>query len=81
MIVCFNFFEKKKSSRPLFSSSPISVSWWVVRQLRVYKTFLYSKDKDAGIEDLKLEILICYKSSITEHWTLLHQTLYILPIP
>jgi hypothetical protein len=53
----------------------------VVHQLRVYKRFLYSKDKDAGIKDLKLEILICYKSSITEHWTLLHQTLYILPIP
>jgi hypothetical protein len=42
---------------------------------------LYSKDKDATIKDLKLEILICYKSSITKHWTLLHQTLHILPIP
>jgi hypothetical protein len=80
MIVCFKKIKFKQSSRPLFSSNPISVWWWV-HQLGVYKKNLYSKDKDATIKDLKLEILICYKSSITEHWTLLHQTLHILPIP
>jgi hypothetical protein len=32
------------------------------------------------IKDLKVEILICFKSPITKHWTLLHQTPHIFPI-
>jgi hypothetical protein len=33
------------------------------------------------IKDLKLEISICFKSPIIEHWTPLHQTPHILLIP
>ncbi len=33
------------------------------------------------ITDLKLEILICFSSLIIEHWTPLHQTSHIFPIP
>ncbi len=29
----------------------------------------------------KLEILICFNSSVIEHWILLHQALHIFPIP
>jgi hypothetical protein len=36
--------------------------------------------KDAMIKDLKLEILICFDSVITKHWTLLHQTPHVFPI-
>jgi hypothetical protein len=73
----------KNSSRTLSSSSSISSSilvcfewfktWWVC-QLGLYKTSLYFTSKDATIENLKLEILICFKSPITKHWALLHQT-------
>ncbi len=36
---------------------------WVC-QLELYKTYLYSRSKDATIKDFKLEILICFNSSI-----------------
>ncbi len=35
-------------------------------QLELYKTYLYSRSKDATIKDFKLEILICFNSSITK---------------
>jgi hypothetical protein len=83
-------FFWKHSSRTLSSSSSISSSilvcfewfktWWVC-QLGLYKTSLYSASKDATIENLKLEIIICFKSPITKHWGLLHKTPHILLIP
>ncbi len=51
-----------------------------VWQLGLYKTFLYSRAKDAPIENFKFEILICFNSFITEHWTPLHQMPHIFPI-
>jgi hypothetical protein len=92
MIVCFKFFGKN-SSRPFSSSSFISFSflvrfewfkmWWA-RQLGLYKTSLVSQRQcynDAMIKDLKLEILICFDLVITKHWTPLHQTPHVFPIP
>jgi hypothetical protein len=35
--------------------------------IRVYKTSLYSRGKDATIKDLKFEILFCFNSPIAEH--------------
>jgi len=32
-------------------------------------------------QDCKLKILICFKSPITKHWTRLHKTSHVLPIP
>jgi hypothetical protein len=68
----FQFFWKN-NSRLLFSSSTISSSfllcfelfktWWV-RQLRLHKTSLCSKCKDAAIKDFKIKILICFNSPI-----------------
>ncbi len=76
MIGCFNFFWEN-SSKPLSSSSSISSSflvcfewfetWWV-HQLRLYKTSLYSRGKNARIKDCKLKILFCFK--ITHHQAL-----------
>jgi len=78
----------KNNLGPLYSSSFIFFSflvcfewfktWWVC-QLGFYKTFFNSKDKDALIKEIKLEILICYNSFITKHWTLLHQTPHVFP--
>jgi len=75
MIVYFNIFEKN-SSRLLCTSNLISFSilihfewfktWWV-RQLGIYKTFVYSKSKDATIKNFKLEILICFNLPIIQH--------------
>ncbi len=33
------------------------------------------------IKDCKLKILICFKSPLTKHWTRLHKTSHVLPIP
>jgi len=81
-------FFWKNSSKPLSSSSPLSSSnlvgfewlkiWWM-RQLRLYKTSLYFRGKDAMIKDFKLKILICSISPIIEHWTPLHRTRHIFP--
>jgi hypothetical protein len=68
----------KNNFRQLFSSSPRSSSFLVyfewfkaywVHQLWIYKTSLYSKNKDAIIKDFKLEILgqIYFNSPITKH--------------
>ncbi len=83
-------FFWKNSSRTLSSSNSISSSvlicfewlktWWVC-QLGLYKTSLYSTSKDATIQNLKLKILICFKSPITKHWGPLHQTPHMLLIP
>jgi hypothetical protein len=66
-------FFWKNSCRPLSSSNLISSSllvfferfntWWV-RELGLYKTFLYSRNKDATIKDPKLEILICSSDTL-----------------
>jgi hypothetical protein len=48
-------------------------------QIKLYKTSLSSKGKNATIKDFKLEILFCFNSPITEHRTPLHQTPHIFP--
>jgi hypothetical protein len=82
----FQFFWKN-SSRPLSSSSLLSSSllvcfdwfktWWV-HQPGLYKTSLYTKAKDATIQDLDLKIIIYFNSPIIKHWTPLNQTPHIL---
>ncbi len=81
-------FFFKKNSRPLSSSCPIFYSFVVclqwfktcwVHQLKLYQLSLYSRCKETMIKDFKLEILICFNSPITKHWTPLHQTSYIFP--
>jgi hypothetical protein len=49
-------------------------------ELGFHKTSLYPRGKNATIKDLKLKVLICFKSPITKHWTPLHQTSHILSI-
>jgi len=44
-----------------------------VHQQGLYKISLYARGKDATVKDFKLEILICFNSPITEHWTPLYQ--------
>jgi hypothetical protein len=75
MIVYFSIFENN-SSRLLSSFNPISSSilihfeWFKTRwvhQLGIYKTFVYSKGKDATIKDFKLEILIFFNLPIIKH--------------
>jgi hypothetical protein len=76
VIVCFKL-KKRRSSRHLSSSSPLSFSFLVltwVQQPGLYKTFLYSRGKNAMTKDLKLEIWICFSSPITKDWAPLHQT-------
>jgi hypothetical protein len=36
-------------------------------QLGLYKTSLYSRGKNVMIKDYKLELLICFNSTITKH--------------
>ncbi len=55
-------------------------TWWVW-QLGLYKSFVFLCIPVATTKDLKLEILIYFNSPNTEHWTPLHQTPHILPIP
>ncbi len=45
-----------------------------------YKSYLYFRGKEATIKDFKLEILICFNSSITNIEPLTPNT-HILPIP
>jgi hypothetical protein len=52
-----------------------------VCQLGLYKTSLYTRNKDATTKDFKLEILICFNSPITVHWIPLHQTSHNFHIP
>jgi hypothetical protein len=84
-------FFWKNSSWTLSSSNPISFSflvrsfewlkiWWVC-QLGLYKTSFYSRSQYVMIKDLKLEILICLNSLITNRWILLHPTPCVFPIP
>ncbi len=40
-----------------------------MRQPGLYKTSLYSRGKDGMIKNFELQILICFNSSITKHWT------------
>ncbi len=72
------------SSSPISSSLLVCFEWiktrWVC-QLRIYKTSFYSRGKNTTIKDIKLKILICFKSPIVEHWTPLHQTPHIFPHP
>jgi hypothetical protein len=81
-------FQKiwKISFRPISSFSPLSSSllicfeWFKtgwVHQLGLYKISLNSRSKDATIKDCKLE----NNSFIKQHWTPLHQTPHIFPIP
>jgi hypothetical protein len=67
----------KNNSRPLSSFCLISSSFLVcfewfktrcVHQLGVYKSSLYSRGKDAMIQDLKYKIRIYFNSPIIEHW-------------
>jgi hypothetical protein len=58
------------SFNPIFFSFAIYFKWfkmWWVHQLRLLKFSLYSKDEDAMIKNLKIEILIYFKLPIIEH--------------
>jgi hypothetical protein len=49
-----------------------------VKALQYFFIFI---GKDGIIKDLKLKILICLNVPISKHWTPLHQTPHIFPIP
>jgi hypothetical protein len=63
-LICFQWFK----------------TYWVCQWLKLYKTSLYFRGQDAMMKYFKLEILMCFKSPITKHWTLLHQTSHIFHV-
>jgi len=52
---------------------PLYSPFWVIKnpmgahQIKLYKTSLSSRGKNATIKDFKLQILFCFNSPITEH--------------
>jgi hypothetical protein len=69
------FFEKNSSKPPsssslIFSWFTVHIEWfwtWRVPELGLYKTSLYSKNKDVMIKNFKLKNLICLNSPIIKH--------------
>jgi hypothetical protein len=61
----------------MFSSLLVYLEWfktWWVPSYGFTKLLWYSKIEHATIQFFELEILICFNSTITKHWTPLHQT-------